>query len=292
MKHRVAIVGCGTVGTAFGRLLTKAGHTIVGIVTRHAETAKLAAKRVGAAKFDLIAWAITPDADVVFVTTPDDAIKATCDEISYHQGFKANAVVVHCSGALSSEVLASARYCSALVASLHPLQSFASALHAEQLVPGSFCAIEGDSGAISVVRGLAEDLGCSCMEIMPQHKVLYHAAAVAASNYLVTLINFAFELQRAAGIDPRSSCKALLPLVRGTLDNIEHLGIPQALTGPIARGDVDTVSAHLDAVARHAPQFGAMYRVLALRTIEIAKVKGTLSEEASQMLARLLERDS
>ena len=288
MKPSVAIIGCGTVGTAVGRLLARAGYRISGVTTTRLETAESAAKIIGAEQFSDSPWEISRQAQIVFITTPDDAIQSTCQVIAKHKGFERSAVVIHCSGALSSEILSSARDCGAVAATLHPLQSFASVDQAETLVPGSFCAVEGDETALPIVRRLVKDLGGVLMEITPEGKTLYHAAAVTASNYLVTLMHLALELDRAAGMSPDISFKALLPLIKGTLSNIGAKGIREALTGPIARGDVDTVAAHLKAIEERVPELLTVYKTLGLYTVGLAEEKGSLSKDAAAKLIALL----
>ena len=288
IKATVAIVGCGIVGTAMGKLLGKADYRISGVATKHLETARTAAEATSAERFSISPWEVTRGAKVVFITTPDDLIESTCITISEHKGFEKNAVVIHCSGALSSDILSSARDFEAMVATLHPLQSFASTDQAVSLVPGSFCTIEGDKDALPIVRQIVEDIGGILLEITAEKKTLYHAAAVAASNYLVTLLHLAIELDKAAGLTSDTSYKALLPLIQGTLSNIGEEGIPGALTGPIARGDVATVSAHLKAMEKDAPKLLTLYRCLGLYTIDLAKAKGTLNKEAADKLRALL----
>ncbi len=287
-KPSVAIVGCGTVGTALGGLLSAAGYPIVGVSTMHADTARKAADRLGTKRFSLFPWEITPEAEVVFITTPDDAIKPTCRAIAQKRGFAKNGIVLHCSGALASSVLAPARTCGAFVASLHPLQSFASVEQAERLVPGSYCTMEGDEPALEVARGIVKDLGGRPLEITPDGKTLYHVAAVVASNYLVTLIHLALTLNRLAGIPPEVSFTALKPLIEGTLNNIGAKGIPGALTGPIARGDVATVTAHLRAIQEKAPELLEAYTILGRHTVGLAERQGSLTAEVTGRLLSLL----
>ncbi len=288
MKPSIAIVGCGTVGTALGKLLAGAGYPITGVATTRLETARRAAAAMGAERFSDSPWKISRDAQVIFITTPDDAIRPTCEEMARRHGFKSAQVVIHCSGALSSHILASARDSGAVAATIHPLQSFASVDQAETLVPGSYCAVEGDPEALPLIRTLVEDLGGILMEISPEGKTLYHAAAVVASNYLVALIHLAQELNGTAGLSPKVSFEALLPLIQGTLANIGAKGIPEALTGPIARGDVDTVATHLKAIEARAPDLLALYRSLGRHTIDLAKAKGTLNDKAAEKLTALL----
>jgi predicted short-subunit dehydrogenase-like oxidoreductase (DUF2520 family) len=287
-KPSVAIVGCGTVGTALGRLLSAAGYPIVGVSTRHADTARKAAERLGIKRSSLIPWEITPEAQVVFITTPDDAIEPTCRAIAQKNGFPKGGFVLHCSGALASSVLAPARTCGAFVASLHPLQSFASVEQAERLVPGSYCTVEGDGPALPVARRIVEDIGGRLLEITPEGKTLYHAAAVVASNYLVTLVDLALTLNRLAGIPPEVSFTALKPLIEGTLNNIGAKGIPGALTGPIARGDVATVSAHLRAIQERAPELLEAYKILGRHTVGLAEKQGSLPADVTGRLILLL----
>jgi predicted short-subunit dehydrogenase-like oxidoreductase (DUF2520 family) len=288
-KPTIAIVGCGTVGSAIGTLLRDAGYRISGVATSNLETARRAAGETGAGIFSDSPSEVTKGAQVVFITTPDDLIESTCVKISEDNGFEKDTVVVHCSGALSSEILSSAKRCGALVATLHPLQSFASVDQAVSLVPGSFCTIEGDRNALSVVRQIVRDIGGIILEITAEKKTLYHAAAVAASNYLVTLIYLALELNQAAGLPTNTSLDALLPLIEGTLSNIRKKGIPAALTGPIARGDVATVSAHVKAIEKDAPGLLPLYRCLGRYTVDLAVAKRTISHETADTLIALFE---
>jgi predicted short-subunit dehydrogenase-like oxidoreductase (DUF2520 family) len=288
-KPTIAIIGCGTVGSAIGKLLRAGGYRICGVATSNIETAQRAAEVTGSERYSDSPSEIVPRGEIVFITTPDDLIESVCVEISKRGGFQKDSVVIHCSGALSSEILASARACGANVATLHPLQSFASVDQAVSLMPGSFCTIEGDENSLSIVRKIVEDLGGIVLEITAEKKTLYHAAAVAASNYLVTLIHLAFELDRAAGLDSDTSLNALLPLIKGTLDNIGKKGIPEALTGPIARGDVATVSAHLKAMEKDTPGLLPLYRCLGLYTVDLAKAKGTISQKTADELTALFE---
>jgi predicted short-subunit dehydrogenase-like oxidoreductase (DUF2520 family) len=288
-KPTIAIVGCGKVGSAIGKLLGDAGYPISGVATSNLETARTAAQLTGSLDHSDAPSKIALKGEIVFITTPDELIESVCVEISEQGGFQRDAVVLHCCGALSSEILAPARICGAKVATMHPLQSFASVEQALSLMPGSFCAVEGDEKALSVVRKIVADLGGVVMEIAAEKKVLYHTAAVVASNYLVTLIHLALELDGAAGLDEETSLNALFPLIQGTLDNIKKQGVTDALTGPIVRGDVATVSAHLEGMKKDTPGLVSLYRCLGLHTVRIAESKGAISQQTADELTALLE---
>jgi predicted short-subunit dehydrogenase-like oxidoreductase (DUF2520 family) len=289
VKPSVSIVGCGTVGTAFGKILSRAGYPISGVATSRAETARAAAEMIGVDRHSDCPWEVTRGGDVVFITTPDDLIGSVCAEIASRRGFEKNAVVIHCSGALSSNVLSSARDGGALAASLHPLQSFATVDQAISLVPDSFCTIEGDAEALPVVRQIVHDVGGILLEIAGDKKTLYHAAAAAASNYLVTLLNLVLNLGEASGMPKDIAFKAIRPLIMGTLKNIDTQGIPDALTGPIARGDVETVSVHLKAIEKEAARFLPLYRCLGHYTVDLALAKKTITQKTADRLLELLE---
>ena len=160
---------------------------------------------------------------------------------------------------------------------------------AVSLVPDSYCTIEGDESALPIVRQMVKALGGILLEITAEKKTLYHAAAVAASNYLVSVIHLALALNKAAGLPGDISFNALLPLIKGTLNNIGARGMPDALTGPISRGDVETVAAHLQAIEKDAPGLLPLYRCLGLYTVDLAKAKGTLNQEAADRLLTLLK---
>jgi len=288
MKPSFAIVGCGKVGTALAVFLSGAGYKAAGVSSKSLASAKRTAEIIACDRFSDLPWEITRDADLVFITTPDGAITDTCNTISRNRGFADNAVVLHCSGALPSTILSAAKACGAYTGSLHPLQSFASADYSTSPFQGIIISLEGENKAVSVAQAIAGDLGATSVTILTEAKTLYHASAVVASNYLVTLIDLAFNLIGAAGIKDKNAFAVLKPLIEGTLSNIEKIGIPEALTGPIARGDVETVAKHIEAIGLKTPRLLDLYKTLGFHTIDVALAKGTLSESVAQQLKRIL----
>jgi predicted short-subunit dehydrogenase-like oxidoreductase (DUF2520 family) len=289
MKPSFAVVGCGRVGTAFARYLAGAGYRPAGFSSRRPESARTAATLAGAPdKWFAESWDAARTADILLIATPDGLIAETCLEIFEKCRIREDAVVLHCSGMLPSTILASAADAGAKIGSMHPLQSFAARQYTDNPFAGIMMAIEGDAAAIETSRMMAEDLGATPFVIRTDGKTLYHAAAVAASNYLATLIAVAVKLMAASGAPEKDAFRILKPLVMGTLDNIETLGATDALTGPIARGDVDTVAAHLTAIGNMSADMLKFYKQMGRATVPLARSKGTLSEEAARRLLEIL----
>ena len=272
-RKDIAIVGSGKVGTALGVLARRAGWRVVVVAGREASSAAAAA---GAA-------------DLVLLTVPDGAIAVVCDELAGAGAFRSGAVVAHCSGALASDVLASAREtCGCAVGSMHPLQAFPSAEAAVATLGGAFFFCEGDDAAVSVLERLAESIGGRAVRIAPGAKALYHAAAAMACNHLTALLDAAAAMCEQAGIDRATAMEALGPMVRATIENVASMGPEAALTGPVARGDVETVRRHLAALADCPPALRGFYRAAATWTARLAEGKGAAGPAAIMEIRRLL----
>jgi predicted short-subunit dehydrogenase-like oxidoreductase (DUF2520 family) len=288
---RFAIVGAGKVGTALARLLSHEGYKFLGAASRSLTSAQATCDFAGCGQATSEAAEITADADLIFITTPDDVIAEVCTNLAQASAFRSGAVVAHCSGAHPSTILAPAAEAGAEIGSMHPLQSFATADEAVKVLPGSYCCIEGTEQAVTVLSGAAEAIGSQVMTVPTKHKALYHAAAVVACNYLVALENAALRLDEAAGLDREDAREALLPLIKGTINNLENVGIPDCLTGPIARGDVETTQRHIEAMEQEIPDLLPLYKQLGIETVSVARAKGTLSEARAEKLLEMFETE-
>ncbi|TLM98046.1 DUF2520 domain-containing protein, partial [bacterium] len=219
---------------------------------------------------------------------PDRAIADAAADIARAGGFRPGQLVVHMSGALPAEILAPAREAGAVIISVHPLQSFASIEMAIKHLPGSFFAIQGDPTGIDIARQIVADLGGQAFVLPPEGKPLYHLGATAASNYMVALLHFAVSLYRQIGIDEETAVKAILPLVKGTLANIERLAPAKALTGPVSRGDITTLETHLEALRRQPDIYRQLYCTLGDYTAGVAREKGTIEGSMADEIIALL----
>jgi len=277
------------VGTTLAVLANRAGWTVAGIAGRDEHRAATAAKTIAPATAWGPAEQIARSAQLVLLTVPDDAIEDVCRQLAQAGAFAAGGVVAHCSGALSSEVLAPAReLCGAAVGSMHPLQTFPGLARALDSFPGTYCFCEGDAAAVAVLEALAEAIGGKPVRLATEGKLLYHAAAVFACNYVTALLDAALAAAGHAGIKPDLASEALTPIVRATIENALSLGPAAALTGPIARGDCELVRRQLAALAGIDPQLAAIYRVMGRRVIELALRKATISDQAASALREAL----
>ncbi len=282
---KLGFIGAGTVGTALSVRLSGRGYPIVAVSSRSQTSAENLARAVNGCRVLADNQGVADNAQLVFVTTPDDVIASVVSQIRWHPGQS----VVHCSGAASTDILQPAKELGAQVGAFHPLQTFASAKQAIENIPGSTFALEAEEPLLNTLKDMATALDGHWVELKTSDKVIYHASAVIACNYMVTLVKLATDLWQTFNIPPRQATQALLPLLRGTLNNIDTLGIPQCLTGPIARGDIGTIKKHLDALNQIAPNLLSTYRELGLQTIPIALAKGRINQSQAQELRATLE---
>ena len=296
MKETVAIIGAGRVGSSVGYLLTRAGYTVTAVAARSAASAEKAAAFIGAGEPTTDVIQAASQAGIIFITTPDRVIREVCGTIAGSGALKSGALVIHMSGAHSLDLLSASRTAGAKRAVLHPLQSLASREQGIKTLPGSYFRVEADPEAAATARAIVTALG-GIELAMPKWSpdksstALYHAGAVAVSNYFVALVDYGLKFYQALGAEKQEALKAVLPLIKGTLHNIETLGIPDALTGPIMRGDAQTVRDHLEAMQKRTPELMALYKDLARQTIAVAREKGSLTVETAEELLRLVNSD-
>lgn len=284
---RTVIIGAGKVGTAVGLLLQQAGVQITAVTAKNPEHAKDAAQVLGARPFVDNA-AAARQGTLVLITTGDNAIASVVQDLAAQKAISAGQYVIHMSGALPLSVLTPAAAAGATIGCAHPLQSFASVEHAARAIPGSYFGVTAGPGAQDILHALVDALGGHAVTVPDSAKAIYHAAATVASNYLVAVEDIAMALMTSAGFDDTSALEALYPLMIGTLENVRMYGTTRSLTGPIARGDVATVNAHIEALTTARPDCITLYQLLGLQTLEIAKRRGNLNEETLAQLAQLL----
>lgn len=259
------VVGRGALGTTLHRALRSAGRASRLVAGRETPAKALAGARL------------------VVLAVPDARIAEVAARLGPR--LPKGAVLLHAAGARTAEELAAARTAGASVAAMHPLVSFADRKRPPSLA-GSTFVISGDAKAVRAARGLARAVGAHPL-VAPLQGPAYHAAAALAANGTVGLVHAAVGLLEALGADRRAAERALAGLLRTVVANVEHVGVPSALTGPIARGDAETVAAHRRAIAELAPELLAAYDGAAPAILACAEARGLPAERARAIEAAL-----
>jgi len=289
VKEKIAIIGVGKVGTAVGFLLKGKGYTIASICARHQESLDRAHDLIGGEPFLDVAEA-SKKGDVVLLTTGDDQIQKVCGEIAAKGGFCQGQKVIHMSGASSLDVLKSAQESGAEILSIHPLQAFATISGAIEQLPGTVFGVTADENVIEWAYNFVEELGGRPIYIQDAQKLIYHAAACVVSNFFVTLMWIGKKMAMHVGMPDEMALDAYWPLVKGTFNNIEENGPVGALTGPIVRGDIETIKGHRKKIGEELRGLLEVYDVLGRHTVEVALEKGTIDSEIAKNLMRQFEK--
>ncbi|MFA9215485.1 MAG: Rossmann-like and DUF2520 domain-containing protein [Sphingomonadaceae bacterium] len=266
------LIGAGHVGRTLGRLLSSAGiFQLQDVLTRSEASAQQAVDFIGAGRA-VSQYAELRPADVYLLAVGDDQIVPAALALAQALPL-AGAVVCHCSGALASSQMAAASAAGAHVASVHPIRSFADPAAVVASFAGTFCGVEGAPAALELLLPALTAIGAQPVTIDASAKTVYHAAAVFASNYLVTVLDAALRAYQAAGIPEPVARQMAQPLATESLANVFRLGAASALSGPVARGDMATVSRQQQAVAQWDGATGRLYEALVAPTQELAKRK-------------------
>lgn len=281
----IGFIGAGTTGTALALCLYKQGYKINAVYSRTQASAERLASKINGCEVKQSAQDVINNCKMIFITTPDDVILDVCQALKWRN----DQYVIHCSGAHSTEILDHAIKMGAKAGGFHPLQTFAGIEQAIYNIPGSTFALEADEPLLTELKKMAISLGGNWIILKPEHKSLYHISAVFISNYLVTLTYIASTIWKTWDIDQSQAINALLPLLKGTLQNIQNIGLPNCLTGPIARGDSGTIKKHIDSLKDKYPELLDCYKILGKNTIPVALAKGKINEKSAAILYEIFE---
>lgn len=273
----VGVIGPGRAGTGLALAWVRAGHE----VRLHGRRAKPVPAPLTLTTG--VADAPPPWIDrvqVIVCAVPDDGIAPLARILATGGTIRREQVVLHLSGSLASSALDALRESGAALGSLHPLQTLVEPERAPDHVRGAWAAVEGDARACETAEQLARDIGLHPFRLRAEHKALYHAGAVFASNYFVAVEAVAQRLFEQAGLSRDDAWAALLPLVRGTFENLMRGGPDGALTGPVVRGDVETLIRHLVALPEADRP---LYKELGRAVLEMARSRGLTSETIARL---------
>lgn len=286
-KKEVTIIGTGALGSALARVLIEKGIPVKSLYNRTAGKAETLAQDLDIEYFGTFPGSTDALGDLIFITVPDDVISNVAEQLARQTGIHGDTTVVHCSGNYGSAILdaVQARGCS--VGAFHPMQTFT-----EKSKPGIFkniyVTVEGDPGGVEVLGDLAEQIGARVLNVEPGDKPFLHAGAVFASNYLVALLDAAAEAGSSGTLTRDEVLRAYLPLVRTTIENCDEGELSKILSGPVARGDVNTVNKHLQ-LLKHKPGLFSLYKLMGLRTIRLADQSGRLSDDIITEMKKMLD---
>ena len=286
-KPKLTIIGAGRVGTTLGLLFNRKSVFEIGsLVSRSLSSSRKAAEIIGAGvPHDGLAGIAA--ADLILIAVPDAQIRQIDEELCSIGVVGPETTIFHCSGSLTSDDLSRSMLAGAGVASIHPVFTFADPAEAADRFHGVPCFIEGDEAACAELKGVFERIGARVLPIDSGSKPLYHAASVFASNYLLALLSISERLLVTAGVPSVEALAVTRSLVEKTVSNAYELGIPSALTGPIARGDAEIIKSHIDELGALDPQLALLYRFLGLETVKIAARKAHSAAQAADRTAAL-----
>lgn len=295
MPLKVGIIGAGRVGCSLALALARKGAEITGVYSRSAEWVGFLGRELGR-EYGNDMESVLRDAEVVFLCVTDtqlpDMAKQVAEACPRDISGK---VFLHCSGALTSDVLEPLRGAGGHTGSLHPIQTFPDRETGWKGMFGIFFGFEGDPCAGESAASIASLLQGELLTLKKEGKPLYHAAACVLSNYMVILAHTAGRLLEQAGIPAEEGLRAFRPLLENTVRNIAGMGSVKALTGPVSRGDTGVVAEHLQAMKNAQaigtldPEAEELYRILGRATVELAREKGSIDREKAGELEKLLK---
>ncbi|WP_133136340.1 Rossmann-like and DUF2520 domain-containing protein [Legionella rowbothamii] len=282
---RCNIIGAGRLGKNLARALNSAQLiSTLTVCNRSLESAKHACEHIGSG-LAVSQVKQLPEADITWLCCNDDAIPQVVAELLQEANLKPGNFIVHSSGVLNSSLLAPLKHLGCSIASFHPLKAFkigsidAAAFHQVD------CVLEGDTAVCNWLKKSFSQLGAYVSNLHPENKALYHAAACIASNYLVTLIAYSEELLLKAGLSLEQARRMLINLAQSNIHNIQQVtAINEALTGPLARGDINTINLHLEALKN--PQLRQLYQAAGQATLALT----TLPAEQKEQIGALLDK--
>jgi predicted short-subunit dehydrogenase-like oxidoreductase (DUF2520 family) len=261
---RVGVAGAGRLGTALASALAEAGYRVEAVASRRAASTRALAASLPFAEVCSLDE-LPSRADLVFLAVPDGAIEELAAALSWRRG----QAVVHTSGAQGLDVLGGVAKRGAVAGCLHPLQAFPAGLaDPAERFRGITCGVEAAEPLGSLLEAIVADLGARSVRLEGVDRARYHAAAVLASNDVVALAAAAGRAWELAGLPPGASREALWPLIHGAVGAIGDLPLERALTGPVARGDVETVRGHIEAL-RDDPELLTLYRALGAELLRL-----------------------
>ena len=282
-KGPITIIGMGQVGRTLLHALYKQNYEVSSVYNRTKIETSFQQKFENVKFYTGLPEEADPLGEFILITVSDDAISYVADHLSVKEAYSGIKYAAHCSGSLTSSALDPLNARGIKTASFHPIKSITGS---DTSFKDVWFDIEGEEKLLEILEDIIRSFSAYSFRINKQAKPILHASAVVASNYLVVLAHIFSEISSLGGIDKNTAIKALMPLMKNTLANIEKVGVEQSLTGPIARGDVETIKLHIHKLSG-SPENLELYKVLGLKAVEIA-AKCKEENEALEEIRKLL----
>lgn len=266
---KIGFIGAGKVGTTLGKYMSDKGSDVGGYLSRSIESAAESAKFTNSIVYEDMGKLVS-DCDVLFLTVPDGSIHLVYEELAQYPINEK--IICHCSGAMTAgEAFPDIREKSAYGYSVHPLFAVSDKFNAYPELSDVFFAIEGTQEKLSDMATMLKDIGLKVNIINPAAKTKYHLAAAMSSNLVIGLLWKCVSLMEESGFKSDDALKALAPLVKGNIEHIFENGLTESLTGPVERGDFETVKKHLECLDSEEDKL--LYRILSKHVLTVAKQK-------------------
>ena len=265
--------------------LSRAGYPVVAIASRSFGSARELADLLPDALAFQSTQEVADRSDVLFVTTPDDAMAQVASDIQWRPGQG----VVHCSGVASLDVFEKAVAEGAVPGAIHPMQAVSSIENGVESFPGTTFGIEAAGDMRRYLGEVAEAIGGNPLFLRAEDKAMYHLTGVLMGNLLTALGAVSSQLWETFGFTRADGVKALAPMMRQVSVNLDRSGLPAAIAGPYVRGDVGTVRKHLDVLRERAPQYLPLYCELALAGLPFAQERGPIDDVRAAEIRGMLE---
>ncbi len=289
----IAIVGAGNVGSVLGKLLQENGANIVCVVSRSKGSAQKAGRFLKCRNISTSLNAIPEKTNLVLVTTPHNAVGDVAANLAQVDGLQFKRLAVcHASGMLTADALGPLKRKGAAVFSFHPLQTFPRDFKPKDIVNnarGIYYGVDGSPKALSIAKQLARKLGGNVVTIPGEMRPFYHAACVVASNHLTAMLWLLSRMFGAMGGKAKEFYPVFRPIVLATLGNIERTSPAKALSGPVARGGIETVAGHLESVKKIMPDLLPYFTTLTIETAKLARAKGSIDDSTAGALIDLAQ---
>ncbi|ATD56147.1 DUF2520 domain-containing protein [Clostridium chauvoei] len=264
---KIGFIGAGKVGFSLGKYFMENNITVTGYYSRNEDSAYEASIFTNTKKYNNLEDIIN-ESDAIFITTPDGEIQRVWNELK--ELSIQNKMICHCSGSLSSNIFSNINKYGAYGYSIHPMLAISDKYNSYKNLKEAFITIEGHDKHISDFKKVIESLGNKTTVITEENKPLYHAASVVVSNLVIGLINNGINYLEKCGFNEEDAINSLYPLITFNIKNIKEKGVVESLTGPVERGDLNTIKAHCNSLYGIDKE---LYKMLSKNILEIAKIK-------------------